>query len=110
MYHSSPSNSTNVQYNPIPFKTRAVSLVSLLSLSLQSISISARSDDHAVLQERDSGDNEIDGINDLTHSDFLSAWLPLVGRQLRTSLTIVNCWSKYRAGFSSAMSLISDIC
>ncbi|KAJ3702311.1 hypothetical protein LUZ61_006016 [Rhynchospora tenuis] len=106
---SSISIQQHKHYNPIPFKARVTNLVSLLSSSLQSISISAKSDDHAVLGERDSGAVEIDEINDLTDFDFLSAWLPLVDRQLK-SLSIDNCWSKYRAGFSSALSLISDIC
>ncbi|KAJ1699229.1 hypothetical protein LUZ63_007741 [Rhynchospora breviuscula] len=88
------------KHHSIPFKTRVINLVSLLAASLVSISISAK------------GSGSLDGdeqVDDLTDTGFLSAWLPLVGKQLNT-LCIVNASIESRVGFSCALALISDIC
>ncbi|KAJ3699735.1 hypothetical protein LUZ61_003440 [Rhynchospora tenuis] len=88
------------KHHSVPFKIRVINLVSLLAASLVSISISAK------------GSGSVRGdelVDDLTDIGFLSAWLPLVGKQLST-LCIVNASIESPVGFSCALALISDTC
>ncbi|XP_078160456.1 F-box/LRR-repeat protein At4g29420-like [Carex rostrata] len=96
---SSISLKPHQKHHPVPFKTRVINLISLLAASLVSVSISGKG----------SGVVDTDEVDDLTDVSFLSAWLPLVGRQLGT-LSIVNAPNKSPVGFSCALAVISDTC
>lgn len=92
----------------VPFKSLVANLASLLSGGgLESLSLGIERHVAPNAWEEDDFDDS-DDLH-LTAADFVSRWLPLVGRRLR-SLSISDYWIQSCWRRSEALSLISDCC